>query len=63
VATAPASRPTLTLLACHPCKREEQKGFYWEVMVGASSCQESCFFRGKRTCERVQLVHARVYRG
>lgn len=22
---------------------EGKKGFYWEVMVGASSCQESCF--------------------
>ena len=29
-------------------EREEQKGFYWEVMVGASSCQESCFSRAQK---------------
>ena len=45
-------------------KREEQKGFYWEVMVGASSCQESCFL-GQKGPERgsSSSMLARVYRG
>lgn len=58
---------------CHPCMQErkkiemagEQKGFYWEVMVGgllSPHAKKAVFFRAKGT-ERVLLVHARVYRG